>query len=293
MVPGICDTAKLHVAYLDGGAKDGHPALLLHGWPDDPTSFGRMAPALHAAGYRTLAPWLRGFGATKFVSEKTKRSGQIAAMAQDAIAFADACGMTRFTVIGHDWGARIAYMLATLFPERIEACVAMSVGWSPGAPETPPLPQIRAFWYQWFMATERGADFVHAHGRDLARFLWEDWSPPGWFGEAEFAATAESFANPDWAAITVHSYRVRWGEAKPDPDYDELEKRYSAVDRIAVPTLMLQGAEDRVVLPSSSEGKDGNFTGRYERALIPGAGHFLAREAPDAVSKAILDFLRA
>jgi hypothetical protein len=75
------------------------------------------------------------------------------------------------------------------------------------------------------MATERGAEVVRRDGIAFARFLWSTWSPPDWFDEATFAATARSFENRDWADITLHSYRVRWDEAHPDPRYADLEQR--------------------------------------------------------------------
>jgi len=287
-----CDTPRLRVAYKTGGPEGGAPVLLLHGWPDDASTFDDVAPALHGAGYRTFAPWLRGFGQTRFLSDNTRRSGEIAAMAQDALDLVDALKLKRFAVVGHDWGARIAYLLASVFPERITQCAALSLGWQSGEPATPALEQAKAFWYQWFMATDRGADAVRNHGKAFARFQWETWSPSGWFDDALFDSVASSFENPDWAEVTLHSYRVRWGEAEPDPHYAELVKRQHAAQNIPVPTLMIQGGDDRCVLPETSEGKERQFTGSYDRQVLKGIGHFPIREAPDKVRDLLLRFLR-
>ncbi|MGX8012795.1 alpha/beta fold hydrolase [Mesorhizobium sp. ORM8.1] len=146
--------------------------LLLHGWPDDATTFADVVPFLHSAGFRTFAPWLRGFGPTAFLSDATIRSGEIAAMAQDVLDFADALGLERFAVVGHDWGARIVYLLASVCPARLRCCAAMSLGWQPGKLSTPPLEQVKAFWYQWFMATKRGEESVRKDRRAFARFQW-------------------------------------------------------------------------------------------------------------------------
>src|SRR5262249_11862451 len=157
------------------------------------------------------------------------------------IELADALGLGRFAVVGHDWGARIAYFLAAILPERIERIAALSVGWEPSGLATPGLAtpgltQARAFWYQWFMATERGAAVVREQGRDFARFQWETWSPPSsanpWFDDRDFAVAAAAFDNPDWPQITLHAYRVRWGEAVPDPRYAALEERQREVRQI-------------------------------------------------------------
>ena len=285
-------TPLLEIAYEVSGPADGPPLLLLHGWPDDVRTYDGVRPALNAAGFRTFVPWLRGFGPTRFLSASTPRSGQIAAMAQDILDFADALGLDRFRIVGHDWGARIAYFLASLVPARVERMVTLSLGWDPGALKTPALPQARNFWYQWFMATERGADVVRRDGIAFARFQWTTWSPSAWFDESAFATTAQSFENPDWAAITLHSYRVRWEEAEPDPQYADLERRQQAVPTIAVPTLLIHGAEDRCVAAATSEGKERNFTSIYERRVISAAGHFPTREAPDTVAAWSAEFLR-
>jgi pimeloyl-ACP methyl ester carboxylesterase len=284
-------TPLLDVAYEIDGPGSGDPVLLVHGWPDDVRTYDGVRAALHAAGFRTIVPWLRGFGPTRFLSPATPRSGQISAMAQDIIDFADALGFERFRFVGHDWGARIAYFLASTVPERIERMVTMSAGWDPGPFRTPGLSQARNFWYQWFMTTERGADVVRQDGFAFARFMWSTWSPPEWFDEASFAVTARSFANPDWAAITLHSYRVRWDEAEPDPRYADLERRQQSVRTISVPTLLIHGADDRCVAASTSEGKEPNFTGEYERRVVPAIGHFPTREAPATVADWIVEFL--
>jgi pimeloyl-ACP methyl ester carboxylesterase len=287
------DTPILNIAYEAGGPPNGTPVLLLHGWPDDVRTYDRVAPALHAAGFRTIAPYLRGFGGTSFRSKDTMRSGEMVAMAQDAIDLADVLGLEKFAVMGHDWGARIAYVLAIVVPQRVQRVVTASVGWQPGELPIPSFWQARAHWYQWFLATKRGRQMVQSDGKALARIQWETWSPPGWFEDSDFERTAKSFENPDWPAITWHSYSVRWGEADKDPRYADLDALVADAQSISTPTLMIQGGSDAVGLPASTEGKDRYFTGGYARHVIPGVGHFPTREAPDAVSKLVVDFLRA
>ena len=285
-------TPLLDIAYESSGPEGGAPVLLVHGWPDDVRTYDGIVPALQAAGFRTVAPWLRGFGPTRFLSPATPRSGQIAAMSQDILDFADAVGLDRFRIVGHDWGARIAYFLASIAPSRVVRMATLSLGWDPGALKTPGFDQARNFWYQWFMATERGAEIVKNDGMAFTRFLWTTWSPSQWFDEAAFAETARSFENPDWAAITLHSYRVRWEEAEPDPRYDDLEARQRAVRTIKVPTLLIHGADDRCVAAATSDGKARNFTADYERRVIPGVGHFPTREAPETVAAWLVECLR-
>jgi pimeloyl-ACP methyl ester carboxylesterase len=283
-------TSTLKIAYETGGPADGPPIILLHGWPDDPRTWDKVAPALQAAGFRTVTPYLRGFGETSFLSNQAPRSGEMVAMAQDALDLADALKLEKFFVIGHDWGARIAYVLAAVAPQRVPRICAMSVGWAPGELATPDFEQSRKYWYQWFMATGRGIEAVKKDRKGFARIMWETWAPQGWFSEAEFAATARSFDNPDWVAITLHSYQVRWGEADKDPRHAELDKRAKSAASIAVPTLMIQGGADGVTLARSTEGKGKFFTGGYQRHVLDGVGHFPTREAPERVNKLLLEF---
>jgi hypothetical protein len=105
------------------------------------------------------------------------------------------------------------------------------------------------------MTTKRGRHVVRSNGRPFARTQWENWSPPGWFNDAEFEQTAKSFENPDWPEIPCHSYGVRWGEADKDPGYADLDRLVTAAQSIATPTIMIQGASDAVTLPNTTEAK--------------------------------------
>ncbi len=285
-------TGHLDIAYLAGGPDDGTPLLLLHGWPDDPTGWAGVTAALEAAGYRWVAPWLRGFGPTRFRSADTLRDGSPVALAQDALDLADALGWRRFALMGHDWGGRAAYALAALVPERLTAMMSLAIGYSPrGRFAVPSLDQCARWWYQWLMTSDAGAAEVQADPVGFARYQWETWSPPGWFGEPSFAAAADSFRNPDWAAITLHGYRHRWQAEPLDASYAAQRARIDAIVSLAVPTLMIQGEADRCDPPEESEGQERWFSAGYSRIVLPGVGHFPAREAPRVVADAVLSHL--
>jgi len=120
------NNSLLSVAYERSGPDNGRPVFLLHGWPDDIRTWDNIIPALHAAGWQTIVPYLRGFGDTSFLSTATTRSGEIVAFAQDLLELADALGIHKSAVIGHDWSARTAYIASCFAPERICHCVALS-----------------------------------------------------------------------------------------------------------------------------------------------------------------------
>lgn len=285
-------TPVLEIAVEVSGPPAGRPLFLLHGWPDDVRTWDGVLGAVHDAGFQTFVPYLRGFGATRFRSADTPRSGQLSALARDLLDLADALGIARFDVAGHDWGARAAYIASALAPERVAHCVALSVGWGTNDPNQPlALTQARNYWYHWFMATERGARAVREDRRALTRLLWQTWGPAAWITDAAFETTAASFDNPDWADVTLHSYRHRWGFDEGFAPYTELDRRLNPAPAIAVPTLVVHGSVDTCNDPSTSRNRESLFAGPYERHVLGGIGHFPTREAPTPVGLAIVRFL--
>ena len=289
-------TPVLHQAYEISGPKKGEPLILLHGWPDSPRAWDQVLPALHEAGYRTLVPYLRGFGPSRFrnplLGRKPRRTGQPVAFAQDMIALADHFGLKRFHFIGHDWGARTAYTLAALFPQRLKSIVTMAVPFEPGKATPPELTQARAIWYQWFFCTKPGEQKFRADPVAYGRKQWETWSPPGWFTEAAFKDASASWTGPDYQDVVLHAYRSRWGHAELDPAYAALQKREEATRKLTVPTLLIQGREDHCELAATTDGAERHFTAPYHRVLLDGVGHFPQREDPGIVAALILEHLK-
>src|SRR5215470_2304817 len=287
-MPSI-QTRTLEIFYEEGGPSDGSPILLLHGWPDTARGWNPIAKQLQAQGYRTISPYLRGTLPTKFLSRSAPRFAAGVALAQDAIDLADALNLQRFAVAGHDWGARAAYIMATLFPERLTAIAALALGYQPrGIFKVPDFHQSKRFWYQWFQCIDGGVDAIYKDPVGFARIQWETWSPAGWYSEEEFLATAQSFSHPDWITTTLNGYRSRWLPNEPgDPFFDGIQRRLSESDLVSVPTLMIQGGSDFCDSPEESEGQEVYFTDGYRRVLIYGADHFVHREAPQEVAEVI------
>jgi pimeloyl-ACP methyl ester carboxylesterase len=283
------ETSRLEVVYEERGDPDSPPIVLVHGFPDDAKTWDRVSEPLAEAGYRTISPYVRGYGETRFRDGNVPRSGQIAALGRDLIEFTDALDLDRFVLVGHDWGARAAYIFASLHPERVSSLVALAVGYGTNSPDQRLSPaQTQNYWYQWFFNMERGRKELSENRRAFCEHLWRVWSPNWDFSDEEFEATARSFDNEDFVDIAIHSYRHRWASAEGDPAYDELEKRLENPPKIHVPTTLIMGGADGATLPETSEGKEGFFTKEYERRVLPGVGHFIQREAPEAVAEAIL-----
>jgi len=283
-------TDLLDIAVERWGAPDGDAILLLHGFPFDPRSFDRVAPRLAEAGMCVIVPYLRGFGPTRFRSAATMRSGQQTALADDARALLDAMQIDRALVVGFDWGGRAACILALLWPERVRGLLAVG-GYLVQDLTDPTRPASGAIeqrlWHQYYLASERGRRALAETPRDICLYLRRQWSPS--VDEALFAATAQSFANPDFAAVAHHSYAHRIGAAPGDPRYAALDAALLPPGPIAVPSFVLTG--DGALSGGSLGGHD-RFTHLLGIRRAQGAGHDPAAEAPDDFVAAVFE-LRA
>jgi pimeloyl-ACP methyl ester carboxylesterase len=154
------DARLLNIGYAEDGPANGPAVILLHGWPYDIYSFADVTPLLAAAGYRVIVPYLRGCGTTSLVSSDTFRNGQPSALALDIIELMDALNIQKAILAGFDWGARIADIVAALWPERCKALVSVS-GYLIGSQEAgkaplPPKAELQ-WWYQFYFARWRQA----------------------------------------------------------------------------------------------------------------------------------------
>ncbi|WP_312407699.1 alpha/beta hydrolase [Rhizobium sp.] len=284
-------TEELDISFIETGAQHGQPVLLLHGWPDDATTWDAVADRLNKRNLRLVIPYLRGAGPTTFRDEGVPRTANGAILAMDAIALMDGLGIERFSVVGHDWGSHIAECLTIGWPERVERIAQLSSTPRMGGLQTPPFRQSQLYWYQWFMATKRGAQAIAKDRKGFARIQWENWAPDGWFDEATFGGVAKSFENPDWLPVTLHSYRVRWEEAEPDPRSAWLEEKVKETKSLDLPAIFIHGRADGVTPAEMSENVHEKFTGPFERILLQNVGHFPQREDPESVARELAIFL--
>jgi len=289
-------TPTLEIAYEAHGREGGLPVILLHGFPDDARAFDAVAPPLAAAGYRALVPYLRGYGPTRFLDAGEPRLAQQAAIGQDVLDFMSALRVEKAALAGFDWGGRAACIAAILAPDRVRALVTIggyNVQNPTRAAATPaPVAQERAYWYQWYFNTERGRAGLEKNRREICRLLWQEWSPTWKFDDATFEHTAPSFDNPDFVPVVIHSYRVRYGNAPSDSRFDAIERRLAARPPITVPTVILHGGDDAVDMARRSDRDLALFPPGTEDRVVPGAGHFMPREKPQAVVDALLKVLR-
>lgn len=287
-----CKTPELEIAYEESGSSDGFPVIFLHGFPDDPRTWDAIVGPLAKKGNRIIAPYLRGYGQTRFLKEGIERSGQQAALGKDLLDLMDALELREVGLVGYDWGGRAACVVAALWPERVRWMVSIG-GYHiqnianahvPASPE-----QELRFWYQWYFGTERGVLGLEKNRHELCKLLWKLWSPNLKLTDEEYDRTAKSFDNPYFVEVVIHCYRHRYRTAPGFPEFEQIEQRLATLPKIPVPTIVLHGGTDGCKPPDDSQSHDKYFTGYYERRILDTAGHILSRENPDAVLSAISD----
>ena len=292
------DTDILHIGYEETGDPQGLPVILLHGFPDDIRAYDGVVPPLAGAGHRVLVPYLRGYGTTRFRNQAATKAAEQAAIGQDLIDFADALKLPRFVVAGYDWGGRAAGVAAALHPDRVRAAVLMGgytlqnvfAGPQPASPEAE-----RRIWYQWYLNTERGRAGLAANRKAFCRLLWQEWSPDWHFTDEEYNQTAPSFENPDFVDCVVHSYRHRLNNAPGETRFEAIERELARRPKITSPVIELFGAGDALgrPAPEAPPAERALFTQLVARRIVSGAGHFMPREKPAAVSDAVLEVIAA
>jgi pimeloyl-ACP methyl ester carboxylesterase len=289
------DTGVLNIAYYEAGPADGPVVMLLHGFPYDIHSYVDVAPMLASRGCRVIVPYLRGYGPTRFRDSATPRSGEQAAIGADMMALMDALQIRRAVFAGYDWGGRAACIGAAQWPERCIGLVSVnSYLIQDIANALLPARGLREvpLWYQWYFQIERGRAGLAANRRDIAKILWEQWSPNWRFDDACFERTAIAHDNPDYVDVVIHSYRHRYGLAVGDPQYADIQRRLAALPPITVPAITLDGEGDGVAPATDGSASAARFKGRRTHRVIPRAGHNLPQEEPEAFAAAAMELVK-
>lgn len=289
------EAGVLEVAYHESGPADGPPVLLMHGFPYDIHTYAEVAPILAAQGCRTIVPYMRGYGGTRFLSADTPRSGEQAAFGADLLALLDALEIERAVLAGYDWGGRAACVVAALWPERCAGLVSLNSyniqniarAMEPDTPENE-----HSLWYQYYFHSERGRAGLRKDRKAIAKLLWKLWSPTWRFDDATFERSAAAFDHPDFVEVVIHSYRHRFGLVAGDPAYADIDRQLAAQPVIRVPAITFDGIDDGVRPPADASAHAPRFSGPRSHRLVPGAGHNLPQEAPRAFADAVLELVR-
>jgi pimeloyl-ACP methyl ester carboxylesterase len=286
-------TPAVQLRALSWGLADAPIALCLHGFPDTGYGWRKVAPQLVDAGWRVVAPFMRGYAPTSLPSDGSYHVG---ALMDDALRVLDAAGPTgRDVFIGHDWGAIAGAGLAAMpdspFTKAVIMSVPMTAAFRPFG-RVPHSAQLaaklpRQVLHSWYIAyfqlpwlPDRSASWVMPK-------LWRDWSP-GYRADEDLRYVDAAIGAPERWRAALGYYRATVRGSRPPAQYAELHKRWLSAPLL--PTLYLHGTDD---------GCSEDYTPWIERVLpdgsesvvIEGAGHFLQLDAPDVVARHIVDFI--
>jgi pimeloyl-ACP methyl ester carboxylesterase len=288
---GTVSANGLRFQYLEMG--NGPLALCLHGFPDSPWTYRYLLPELAQAGYRAVAPFMRGYAPTEVPSDGHY---QTSLLATDVAALHGALGGDSHAVlIAHDWGSVAAYGAATLEPARWRRCAIMNV---------PPLAvfgeiafrydQIKRSFYFWFFQMRVSDQIIRANDLAFVDGLWADWSP-GYDAKEDLPRVKECLRNPANLQAAMGYYRALFDPARFGLPAAMEEQQAVWGRPIPQPTLYLHGTHDGCIALDSEAAKGVlAYLGPDSKVeQIEGVGHFMLVERPTEVNRRILQFLAA
>jgi pimeloyl-ACP methyl ester carboxylesterase len=280
----IYPLATHDIATLQWGPEDGHLLIALHGFPDTAWTWRTVAPRLAEAGYRVVAPFTRGYAPSGFPSD---HDYSVSALARDAVALREELGGGDAVLVGHDWGAITADLLAGDPNSPFSRVVALAV---PPLPWVNPTRATLAPWlgavarqpfHSWYMFFNQVPGLAERTYDRLTAKLWRDWSP-GYDATEDLAFLRDATPSIEYRRATVAYYRALASKGS----------RKVAVVEPVHPLLSLQGAQDGCFDPGFFPAIRARTNSISQSELIAGAGHFLHLEQPEVVAERILDFLR-
>jgi pimeloyl-ACP methyl ester carboxylesterase len=279
ILQGETDANGMRFAFLEAGT--GPLVLLLHGFPDNAWTWDYQLSALADAGYRAVAPYLRGYPPSEVPSDPF----DVEDIAQDAHALIGALGADSAYVVGHDWGALATMNLAAVHPGSVRRAVSIGAGHPRTLVEIFQSPeQLHYAFHVWLFQLEAFAGVALRHNDfALVDYLWKHWSsqPPD---PAHVAQVKKALAEPGVVDALLSYYRglVRIPSNKPQ-FFAQISQN------IQTPMLVVYGGDDPARAISENERQ--YFAGEYRREVVPGAGHFVHRERPEDLTHLVLEWL--
>jgi len=286
---GTVEANGLRFGYLAAG-DEGPLALCLHGFPDSAWTWRHLLPALRDAGFRAVAPWLRGYAPTEV---PTDGHYQTAMLGLDANALHDALGGGDDAVlVGHDWGAFAGYAAVQATPLRWCRLVTLAV--------PPPAAvagsfftydQLRRSWYMFFFQHPLADMAVPMDDLAFVDRLWADWSP-GYDARDDLVPVKAALGDPANLAAAIGYYRATLGDVGISDDPEVVALQAASMGVPPLPTLYLHGRADGCMGADLAEPAGTFLTHEGSRVeLVDDAGHFLHLERPDAVNQLVVDHL--
>ena len=283
---GTVNANGINFHYLEMG--EGPLALCFHGFPDHAWSFRHLLPDLADAGFRAVAPFMRGYAPTEPPADG--RYQQVA-LCKDVLALIGALGAERAYLIGNDWGAGAVTGATVLEPEKVMKLVIIASGQVDRDLQMN-YQYLKGTWHSYFFQLPQAEQALAYNDFAFVEEWWRDASPEWDIPASALESIRETFRKPGVVDAALGYYRARYSPALQDSSMREDQDRVNA-GPVTVPTLALHGTRDRPRRLDAFESKamDRFFTGGLEKVIIPGTGHFMHQEKPAEVNPKIVEFL--
>lgn len=264
--------------YLEAG--EGPLVILLHGYPETARSWAHVQGRIAAAGFRTIAPFTRGYPPT---GPAANGDYSVNALGRDVLALIDALGEKDAVLIGHDWGASTVYEAATRDPSKVRKLVALSVPHPRAVADDPTIflsaPHFLYYQLPFIEHWVARNDFAHIDG------IYASWSPTYAVPDAELADAKAALSAPGGLAGALGYYWSLFDAAQNE------DRASSADTEITVPSLIIAGDADGALEVDRFALAESAFTAGYRIEVLENVGHFPQLEAPEKVADLILSFL--
>jgi pimeloyl-ACP methyl ester carboxylesterase len=280
---GAVDANGIDFHYIEAGS--GPLVLCLHGFPDNAYTYRYLLPVLADAGFRGVAPFMRGYAPT---GKPADERYEAVLMAQDAAALIPALGADKAFLVGHDWGAAATYGCAVLAPERLNRIVTLAVTHGVQATD---YESLKGTWHGYFFQMPYADQLVAANDYDFVYKWWRDASPDYEPPAEVMESVKATFRNPGVVTAALNYYRHTVNPANRDPALAPLREKLAS-SPIRVRTMIMHGTRDRPGRLGMFERMGAGFEAGLEKVLIPGTGHFLHLERPAEVNTKIVQFLK-
>lgn len=284
---GYAQLKGVRLHYAEAGAQNSELVILLHGFPEFSYSWRHQLPVL-GEKYHVIAPDMRGYN----LSDKPTRveDYDIEPLTSDVIQLIDHFGAQHATVIGHDWGAGVAWAVAQKYPERVRRLVVMQVPPAPIWRKNMSLKQFFRSWYMLFFQLPRIPEWAisRKNFESIDRMFREKVINKNAFDDEDVRRYKEAIQQPGAVSAGINYYRAnlkRLTSGRKDVD--------TGINRrVPMPTLFIFGEQDFAIIPKTVEGVRDYVSGPFDELRLPNCGHWVQNEAVAEVNKALLEFLR-
>ena len=277
-------SSSAHYYFVSG---KGEPLILLHGFPDCAENYFHQLEFFSSKGFQVFAPFMPGY----HPDDAELDTYQSLRISEEIIKFSRSVTDRKINLVGHDWGAAVAYGIAGLAPELVNKLIAVSVPHGPNLGESfiSDGDQQRKSWYMFFFQLPMADLAVPTNNFSFIDRLWTDWSPNWPEYKVYCDRTIEILSQENVLSKALAYYRSTFQPSLQSDRVNQMQEKIG-VNKIRPPTLYLHGENDGCIAANLSEGMEANFE-NLEIKILPDCGHFLHLEKPDEVNRIILDFL--